>query len=356
MKRKLTLCALAVLMAMLSVSMAWGQMAAIKGRVTDTQGQPLVNAQLQFTNQDTGQKYSLKTDKSGNYYSIGVQPGIYILKVLKDGQVIYTSGKIQVTLAAGETVYNVDMKQAEAQSGISEEQKKQIEAAKAENVKIRGLNDKLAAAGAAETAGNFDQAISLLTEATQMDPARDILWFKLADAERQSAVKMTSPPDKTARFQKAVEDYKKAIAIKPSGPYYNNLGECQAKMGDTAAAVTSYTQAAQVDPPNAGQYYFNEGAVLTNTGKVDEAIAAFDKAIQADPNKADAYYWKGVNLLGKATLKGNKMEAPAGTAEAFNKYLELQPNGQFAAPAKEMLAQIGASVETSFGKQKKTKK
>jgi hypothetical protein len=90
---------------------------------------------------------------------------------------------------------------------------------------------------------------------------------------------------------------------------------------------------------------------------VDEAIAAFDKAIQADPTKADAYYWKGVNLLGKATMKGNKMEAPAGTAEAFNKYLELQPTGQFAGPAKEMLASIGAPVETSFGKQKaKTKK
>jgi hypothetical protein len=90
---------------------------------------------------------------------------------------------------------------------------------------------------------------------------------------------------------------------------------------------------------------------------VDEAIQAFNLAVQADPTKAEAYYWKGVNLLSKATIKGNKMEAPAGTAEAFNKYLELQPTGQFAEPAKQMLASIGADVETSFGKQKtKTKK
>jgi hypothetical protein len=46
------------------------------------------------------------------------------------------------------------------------------------------------------------------------------------------------------------------------------------------------------------------------------------------------------------------MEAPPGTAEAFNKYLELQPSGQFAEPAKQMLASIGAAVETSFGKTK----
>jgi hypothetical protein len=80
---------------------------------------------------------------------------------------------------------------------------------------------------------------------------------------------------------------------------------------------------------------------------------AFDKVIAADPNKADAYYWKGVNMIGKATLKGDKMVAPEGTAEAFQKYLELQPTGTFADPAKQMLTSIGASVETQFGNKKK---
>ena len=90
--------------------------------------------------------------------------------------------------------------------------------------------------------------------------------------------------------------------------------------------------------------------------KVDDAIAAFDKVIAADPNKADAYYWKGVNLIGKATLQGDKMVAPPGTAEAFQKYLELQPTGANADAAKQMLASIGASVETTYGTKKKTAK
>ena len=59
-------------------------------------------------------------------------------------------------------------------------------------------------------------------------------------------------------------------------------------------------------------------------------------------------------MIGKATLKGDKMVAPDGTAEAFNKYLELQPKGQFADPAKQMLASIGASIETQYGKAKKS--
>ncbi len=77
------------------------------------------------------------------------------------------------------------------------------------------------------------------------------------------------------------------------------------------------------------RYLFNVGAVLTNAGKVDDAIVAFDKVIAADPTKADAYYWKGVNMIGKETLgKDDKMIAPTGTAEAFQKYLELATERQ----------------------------
>ena len=61
-------------------------------------------------------------------------------------------------------------------------------------------------------------------------------------------------------------------------------------------------------------------------------------------------------MIGKATLKGDKMVAPEGTAEAFNKYLELQPNGPFAEPAKQMRASIGATVETTYGKKKSKSK
>ena len=64
---------------------------------------------------------------------------------------------------------------------------------------------------------------------------------------------------------------------------------------------------------------------MTNAGKVDDAIAAFDKCIAADPNKADAYYQKGVNMIGKATLQGDKMVAPPGTAEAFKNTSNLRP-------------------------------
>jgi len=56
---------------------------------------------------------------------------------------------------------------------------------------------------------------------------------------------------------------------------------------------------------------------------------AFDKAVAADPTKAAAYYWKGVNLIAKETIgKDGKAVAPDGTAEAFQKYLELEPTAR----------------------------
>ena len=198
-----------------------------------------------------------------------------------------------------------------------------------------------------------------------MDASRDLLWFKLADYYRLSAAKQTDPAEKQKRLGSAVEDYQKAIELKKAvtndkdpnagknlAAYYNNLAEAYAKSNKTDDAVKTYELASQADPTNAAQYYFNTGAVLTNAGKVDDALSAFDKVIAADPNRADAYYWKGVNMIGKATLQGDKMIAPQGTAEAFQKYLELQPSGTYADAAKQMLTSIGGSVETSFGKKK----
>ena len=58
-------------------------------------------------------------------------------------------------------------------------------------------------------------------------------------------------------------------------------------------------------------------------------------------------------MIGKATLQGDKMVAPPGTAEAFQKYLDLQPTGAHAEEAKAMLQSLGATIETSYGTKKK---
>ena len=349
----------------LMIPAAFAQTGSIKGVVKDDQGKPIAGATVEMTSKENGRKYNLKVDKHGNIFSLGIAAGTYDVKLIQDGKAIWAINGFPVRLDENKLDIDLAKEKQSAQQGMSEQQKQQQaqnEQIQKENVKIKGLNEKLAAAKAASDAGNFEQAVQVLTEATQMDPNRDILWFKLGDAQRSVASKATDPAAKKAAFEGSIESYNKAIQIagnaKPDviGAAYNNVGEAYAKTGQTDQAIKSYEQAATINPAGAGGYYFNEGAVLTNTGKVDDAIKAFDKTIQADPSKAAAYYWKGVNLMGKATLKGSKMEAPEGTAEAFNKYLELEPTGQYADPAKQMLASIGADVQTSFGKAKSSAK
>ncbi|HUR37141.1 MAG TPA: tetratricopeptide repeat protein, partial [Terriglobales bacterium] len=226
---------------------------------------------------------------------------------------------------------------------------------------------------AALEAGNYDQAIATFQQAAAADPTRDLLWARLGDAHNTIAKKTTDPAARKQHYAEGAAAYRKALEIATAPPaegaaaktlktpeavgaYYNNLGEALGKSGDSAGALAAYDKAAETDPSNVAMYQFNKGATLTNIGKVDDAIAAYDKAIAADPNRADAYYYKGINLLNKATMKGNEMVTVPGTAEAFNKYLELEPEGQLAQQAKDMLAAIGAKIETSYGKGRKATK
>jgi len=356
---------------------------SVKGVCKDIEGKPVVGGTVVFTNQDNGQKIAVKTDKKGEFFSLGVTPGKYKISLYKndddvkaDKTMYYLNGFPVVT---GENTVDFDLKkeqekQAQGQ-GVSAEQLKQQQEAtekiKKENATIKTLNDKITAASTSIKAGDYDAAIATMTEATQMDATRDVLWGLLADAYRGAATKQTDRTEKQKRLEEAIADYNKAIDIKqkaiesdakknPDDPkrlagYYNNLGDAAAKDGKTDDAIKAYDKAAQVNPEMAAAYYFNEGAVLTNAGKVDDANAAFDKCIATDPTKAEAYYQKGVNLMGKATLQGEKTIPAPGTVEAFQKYLELAPNGPNAQNAKDLMASLGATVQTTYGTKKKTK-
>jgi tetratricopeptide (TPR) repeat protein len=345
----------------------------VKGTCKDIEGKPIAQAEVDWTGTESGHVYKLKTNNKGEYFSLGIVPGKYNVKLSKDGKELFHFNNVSVGL--DEEVLDFDLKKERAGAiqgqGLSPEEaakaKEAAAKAAAETKTVGTLNEKLNAAKAASDAGDFETAIASLNEANQIDSTRDLIWFKLGDAYRMSAPKQTDPEEKKKRYEMAATDYQKAIELRGASEaaqkdpdnnvkmaaYYNNLAEAYSRSNKVDDSVANYNKAAQLDPTHAGTYLFNEGAVLTNAGKVDDAIAAFDKVIAADPTKAEAYYWKGVNLIGKATLKGDKMVAPEGTAEAFQKYLELQPQGRMAQPAKDMLASIGATIETGFGTKKK---
>jgi tetratricopeptide (TPR) repeat protein len=342
MKKYISLVMLLGLLLALSAVPVVAQTTGMHGVCKDQEGKPITDGVIEVTNTDSGRKMSAKTDKNGEYRMIGLTPGTYNAALMRNGQQVDAVSRIPVGMGDNASV-DFDLKKDMAKSGPSEETLRKQQEAQKQNEKIKGLNAKLAEARDLEKAGNYDQAISIMQEATTADPSKDLLWAYLGEAYAGGK-----------KYPEAVEAYQKAIAIKPdSALYHSALANAYGKAGQPDKAIAEYTQSAQMDPANAATAYFNIGAVYTNTGKVDDAIAAFDKVIQIDPNRAEAYYWKGVNMMGKATTgKDGKFVAAPGTAECFQKYLELKPDGPLAQPSKDMLASIGSSVETTFGKQK----
>jgi tetratricopeptide (TPR) repeat protein len=378
MKQHLVKMALIALVAGFCIPGAFAQLGSVQGVCKDADGKPIAGAEVVYTSLDNGRKLVLKTNGKGEYFSLGLQPGKYLVTLTKDGKKLDEVKNFQVALDQNTLDFDLKKSQAEAakQQGMTPEQLKQVQEQHEKQLKevttVKTLNEKLAAAGDASKAKDYDTAIGILTEASQIDPGRDLIWFKLADAYSGSADKQTDPAGKTKQLQAAISDYQKSIDLAEKAQqaggkadtatlaaYYNNMGSAYARANNSEGAAQAYNHAAQLNPAGAGQYYFNLGAVLTNANASNDpvmrkaAIDAFDKAIAADPQRAEAYYWKATNLIGGATLQGDKMVAPPGTAEAFNKYLELQPTGPHADEAKAMLASIGAPVETSFGAKKK---
>ncbi len=319
------------------------QTGTLKGTTKGEDGKPMTEGSLQLepVAADKGKPMTLELNGKGEF-SAAVPVGSYNIFLIKNGEKIDGRGKVPIE-SGKETKIDFDVKVDRAKMGIDEEQVKKYQQAKAANENVKNLNAMLAQVRDLMKANNYDQAIALLQPAAEKNPEQDLIWGYLGDAYISAK-----------KYPEAIEAYNKAIALKPKdGGYLSGLANAYAKTGQNDKAVENYNAAAEAEPAHAATYIFNEGAVFTNTGKVDDAIAAFNKVIALDPNKAEAYYWKGVNMVGKATTgKDGKFVAPPGTAEAFQKYLELKPDGPNAEAAKQMLTSIGASVETSYGKGK----
>lgn len=353
----------------LSAVPALAQYTQVKGSFKGDDGKPMADVQVEMKNTSTGQTVKLKTDKKGEFSALGVTPGPYNVNFIKDGKVIYPVTNWQVTLQKEINQLDVDLQKENSVAGANstgptEEQKKEMAKVEAENVNIKNLNALLTQGRALETT-DPDQAAAIYEKATQADPNRALLWAVLGNAHLLSARKDTDASSKKEKYAKAGDEYKKAIDITTAGTdakakanlgiYYNQYAEALGHSSKTDDAAAAYAKAAELDPPNAAMYYRNVGITYENAGKTDDAVAAYDKSIAADPSSPDSYYRKGITLLAKATTKGDKMIPAEGTAEAFNKYLELAPDGKDAETAKQMLATIGAPVQTSYGTKTKKK-
>jgi Tfp pilus assembly protein PilF len=343
----------------------------ILGKVTDEDGKPLEGAVIRIERKDIKWNSTLKTNKRGEYTHAGVPVGgTYKVTCAVGGKDVDYKDNVKPRLGEQNTV-NFDLaevkklrdaQQLAAQTGsltaeqaktLTSEQRDQIQASlKAREKEIaanKALNDSFNQGVEAFNAGQFQVAVDAFTKATELDPKQDAAFGRLAEAQLSLGAQKTGA-EQEAAFGKAIEAYQKAMELKPTeSAYMNNYGTALIKMKKLPEAQAAFEKAATMDPPNAYKYFYNLGAVLMNTGQSDAASAAFKKAIDANPKYAIAQFQYGLSLLGKAQIGADgKITPPPGTKEAFQAYLDLEPNGPNAQPAKDMLASFDTAIQTNY--------
>ncbi|MGO9258282.1 MAG: tetratricopeptide repeat protein [Bryobacteraceae bacterium] len=351
------------------------QITAVEGIVKGTDGKPVQGAKIVLVRTDIKGNYSTKTDKKGHYIYMGLPMGKYDISVEIDGKMVDQQKgvptrpgdpfQLDFDLKANQQQQS-GSKQAEMQKAvetgqISDDLKRQMtpeqkaaleKTIKEQSEKMKGrkeLNDAFNAGMDAVKAEKWDVAVESFTKASTLDPTQVAVWSQLAEAYVRLAGTKTGP-DFDATLQKGLDAYQKSLELKPDdAASHNNYALALAKAKKYPEMQAELKKAADLDPTNGGKYYYNLGAVLVNTGQNEAAADAFKHAIELTANYADAYYQYGVMLISKAQIAADgKVTAAPGTIEAFQKYLELAPSGQFAQQAKDMLTTLGTSVQTNY--------
>ncbi|HEY6414156.1 MAG TPA: tetratricopeptide repeat protein [Edaphobacter sp.] len=238
----------------------------------------------------------------------------------------------------------------------------------------KGANVDLIAVRAANKEMRYTDAEALMLKDTALTPESSLMWIELGTAELG-----------LKKYTEAETAFKKAIGIDPAtqkimhgedfytaedsgsthasrnvvghtvpsnqklspeivGAAYSSLGEIYARTKKTEQAQAAWDAAAKTNPAKAALYLGNETIIFYQEGNAEAQVSAAEKAIVADPSRAVLYYFKGQGLASKATVDAQtqRLIAPPGCLEAYKKYLELEPKGQFSAEAKEMIAAVAS--------------
>ncbi|MFQ6091980.1 MAG: tetratricopeptide repeat protein [bacterium] len=91
-------------------------------------------------------------------------------------------------------------------------------------------------------------------------------------------------------YTEAIEEYKKAIEIKPDWAVaHNNLGLAYAKSDRGDLALQEYHEAIKIDP-NLAEAHYNLASVYYDRRSYAQAIGAYKRALKIDPLMAEAHY------------------------------------------------------------------
>jgi tetratricopeptide (TPR) repeat protein len=306
---------LAVLVALVPVSLMAVSQARINGVVTDQSGAPVEGATITITTPSlTNFKLTFKSDKSGKWGTILNDATLpYHVKVEKEG---FAPFEADEKIAIGD-IFMLQTKLSPATAAPAASAKGAAPAAAPSGTEqaIQAFNSGVESLNAGDKAA----AETHFLEATKKNPDLPNAWQALTQLAYEKK-----------DWAKTIEYGRKATDLDPSmSNLYGMMEQAAKQSGDTKSAGEFGAKFREANPEAGAGEAYNAGVAAYNKGKMKEAEASLTKAVEAKPDWAEAHY-----LLGMAAFNQNKKDV---AKEHLSKYLELAPTGKDAATVKEIL-------------------
>jgi tetratricopeptide (TPR) repeat protein len=177
--------------------------------------------------------------------------------------------------------------------------------------------------------GRYDEAIVVYQKFQEANPGLYQIKVSIADCHREKG-----------EFDKAIALYNEVIAqsasdavmgLEMSGKALAGIGNCFLKQGKLEEAQGYFQKSIESSPKDEILAY-NVGEIFFSNQALDQAIRYFELAAQIKPSWPDPFLKLGYVYLNKADN--------AKAAENFEKFLVLEPEGERAALAKNILGFI----------------
>ena len=288
----------------------------IRGTVIDQNNLAADSARITVSGLGSNaEQFEVETGEDGRYVQETIPVGTYAIMVDKEGM---SGESFVIRVHEGRTV-NVNLK---------------LEPGRRMSTWVTGLaarealSSVFAAGVEASRSRDFEEAIDLFHRTIELNPNCIECNFNLAVAY----VEVGQLADAEARFKQIIE-------IRPDYPaaYYglsdiyirqNRREEAIRVRGEANRLALERISTGRVQATDATQ----RGLTFLNAGNVADAQRRFREALNRDINYAPAHYWLGISLL--------QSDSRSEAADSFNKYLQLEVNGDFSNEAREHLASI----------------
>ena len=320
--RSLAICAFVLGLAAIAAP-SYAQTGQVKGKVVDANGKPIEGAVVTIEGSDSGgRKFTVKTNKSGEFIQIGLQPGQY--KITAD------QGRADADLQPAHQPRHGRRSTSRLKPGGG-----------GGDVVGRGPQEgRGQECGASRRRSRKASRSATPARTTRRLPSSTKCWRGARSA--WSATPTSAPTTRRRRTgpRPRRPTRRRSRSNPNSAEAYNGLANvynAQKKFDQAAEASAQAQEAAgaagrRAAPAAAAtrRRSFNQGVILWNAGKIPEAKKQFEEAVEGRPEAGRSA------LLARHGEPQRRQDARGGVPH-FEEYLKLAPTGQYAEQAKGIL-------------------